>query len=71
MRLTTTPIKAIRALCLRCAGNSPKGVRECSQEDCPGWPYRMGRHPLLAGRSNSGSFVKPHGLRRGKNFEST
>jgi hypothetical protein len=65
-----TPIKTIRALCLRCAGNSTKGVRECCQEDCPGWPYRMGRNPRLAGRQNKGSFVKTHGLRRGKKSES-
>jgi hypothetical protein len=71
MSLTTTPIKTIRALCHRCAGNSPKGVRECSQEDCPGWHYRMGRNPRLAGRTNRGSFVKTHGLRRWKNSEST
>ena len=26
-----TPLKAIRALCLRCTGNSTKAVRECSR----------------------------------------
>jgi hypothetical protein len=31
----------------------------------------LGKHPLLAGRQNRGSFVKTHGLRRGKNSEST
>jgi surfactin synthase thioesterase subunit len=66
-----TPIKTIRLMCLRCAGGSPKVVRECCQEDCPGWPYRMGRNPRLAGRQNRGSFTKTHGLRPGKNSEST
>jgi hypothetical protein len=66
-----SPIKTIRLLCLQCAGNSPKGVRECCQKACPGWPYRMGRHPLLAGRANRGSFVKTPGLHRGKNSERT
>jgi len=66
-----TPIKTIRALCRRCAGGSTKGVPGCCQEDCPGWPNRMGKNPRLAGRQNKGSFVKPPGLRRGKISEST
>ena len=40
-----TPIKAIRAKCLDCCAGSPHEVRLCPCEDCPIYPYRMGRRP--------------------------
>lgn len=40
-----TPIKAIRAKCLECCCNEFKEVRVCHMDDCPLWPYRMGRRP--------------------------
>jgi len=40
-----TPIKAIRLKCLDCTAGQPKIVRECHINDCPLWPYRMGRRP--------------------------
>jgi len=40
-----TPIKAIRAMCLKCAENSYRAIRECSDNECPIWPYRMGKRP--------------------------
>jgi hypothetical protein len=51
---TLTPMKAIRARCLECAGRSMKAVRECARgseatEPCPLHPYRMGRNPARAG----------------------
>lgn len=41
-----TPIKAIRAYCLRdcCAGHT-KQVRFCTRDDCALYPYRMGKRP--------------------------
>ncbi len=61
-----TPLKAIRKLCLRCANGSTKQVRECNQEDCPGWAFRMGKHPRMEGKVNSGSFIKTPGIYPGK-----
>lgn len=40
-----TPIKAIRAKCMDCSGDSFKFVKECHIRDCALWPYRMGRRP--------------------------
>ena len=40
-----TPIKAIRAKCIDCCCGDLKEVRECTIEECPLWPYRMGRRP--------------------------
>lgn len=45
MAKVRTPIKAIRAKCIDCSGGVPKEVRECPIEDCPIYPYRMGRRP--------------------------
>jgi len=45
MAKVRTPIKAIRAKCIDCSGGVPKEVRECPIEDCPLYPYRMGRRP--------------------------
>jgi len=41
-----TPIKAIRAKCLDCAGGQYKEVRLCTVKTCPTWPYRMGKRPV-------------------------
>jgi hypothetical protein len=42
---TVTPMKAIRAKCIDCAGGSEKEVRECRILSCALWPYRMGKRP--------------------------
>lgn len=42
-----TPIKAIRAHCIECSGGAKKEVRECPIENCPLYPYRMGKRPKL------------------------
>ncbi|MBM4302481.1 MAG: hypothetical protein FJ121_13335 [Deltaproteobacteria bacterium] len=43
-----TPVRAIREKCLTCAG-SKGGVRKCTAEDCPLYPYRMGKNPHRTG----------------------
>lgn len=43
-----TPLKAMRAKCLDCAGR-PKEVRHCPAIDCPLWPFRMGKNPNRKG----------------------
>ena len=45
-----TPIKAIRAKCIDCSGDSAAEVRACELDDCPLHPYRMGRNPNCKGR---------------------
>ena len=44
-----TPIKAIRAKCLECQGDRPSLVRKCEDQNCPSFPYRMGKNPNRAG----------------------
>jgi hypothetical protein len=39
-----TPMRAIRAFCLECAGQ-PGEVRKCVAAACPLWPLRMGSFP--------------------------
>ena len=46
MRLT--PIKAIRRKCLECSSGSYREVRNCIDELCPLWPYRLGKDPARA-----------------------
>lgn len=41
-----TPLKAIRAKCLDCSGDSKKELALCPVEDCPQWPFRCGRDPF-------------------------
>ena len=43
-----TPLKAIRAFCLGCAGG-PGGVKHCSEEYCLLWEYRFGKNPARKG----------------------
>lgn len=42
-----TPIKAIRQKCLECSGYQPSEVRLCTAENCPLFPYRMGKRAYL------------------------
>lgn len=47
MNKKLTPIKAIRKKCLECSGYQPSEVRLCTSEDCPLFPYRMGKRPKI------------------------
>src|SRR5689334_11994705 len=39
-----SPMAAIRAKCLDCAGTSDE-VRRCVAMTCPSWPFRTGKNP--------------------------
>lgn len=41
------PLKAIRAKCLECCGNSSNEVKLCTAPECPLWPYRFGKRPEI------------------------
>ena len=40
-----TPMKSIRLKCLDCTCNQPREIRLCPIENCPLYPYRMGKRP--------------------------
>ena len=42
-----TPVKAIRAYCIECSGGMTKEVKLCPVENCPLYPYRMGKRPTV------------------------
>lgn len=44
-----TPLKAIRQKCLDCCYDDRSYVRDCKDEKCPLWVFRMGHNPNLAG----------------------
>lgn len=57
--LNTTPIKAIRKKCLECSGNQPSEVRNCLINNCPLYPFRLGKNPNRVGIGNlKGRFKK-------------
>ena len=63
-RSCTTPIKAMRAKCIECAGGKIAATK-CEKEDCPLFPYRTGRDPARAGcgpalSSESAKFLRRH-----------
>lgn len=39
------PVKAIRAFCLECSGNSSAEVKDCPRLICPLYPFRFGKNP--------------------------
>lgn len=43
-----TPMKAIRAHCRDCSGDSNAEIRECGIRTCPLWPFRLGKNPGVA-----------------------
>lgn len=44
----TSPLKAIRANCVACCGDSYAEANKCTATGCQLWPYRMGRNPFHA-----------------------
>jgi len=40
-----TPVKAIRLKCVDCCAGQLNEVKLCTVEDCPLFPYRMGKRP--------------------------
>ena len=47
-KATKSPIKSIRAYCLRCSGTC-KAVRNCPADTCDLWLFRMGKNPHRKG----------------------
>lgn len=47
----TNPLKAIRKKCLDCCLDQSNEVKLCPAEDCPLWPFRMGKNPFRKKRS--------------------
>lgn len=48
-----TPLKAIRAKCLDCSGESYAEVRLCTITKCPLYPFRDGHNPNRKGIGNN------------------
>lgn len=51
-----TPLKAIRAKCLECAGRR-KAVRNCEEANCPLFAFRFGKNPKRRGIGAPESFL--------------
>ena len=49
------PGKAMRFKCLDCSGGSTAEVAACPVDDCPLWPFRMGRRPRYGRSIDSGA----------------
>ena len=43
--MITNPVKAIRAFCLECSGDSTAEVKSCPRSECPLHPFRFGKNP--------------------------
>lgn len=43
--MVKNPVKAIRAFCLECSGDSTAEVKNCPREVCPLYPFRLGKNP--------------------------
>lgn len=39
------PVKAIRAFCLECCGDSANEVKLCTAPHCALYPFRLGKNP--------------------------
>ena len=49
----TTPIKAIRLMCIECLGHQPQQVEGCTAHTCPLFPIPDGRCPRLFRRNQA------------------
>lgn len=50
--MEATPMKAIRAKCLDCSGDSANEVKLCPITWCPLYPFRDGHNPNRKGLGN-------------------
>jgi hypothetical protein len=48
-----SPMEAIRAKCLDCTAGSSNEIRLCVAVTCPSWPFRTGKNPFRAPRSEA------------------
>ena len=63
----TTPIRAIRLMCIECMGHQIQHVEGCSAHTCPLFPYRMGdahnksekQRAVMAERAKKSTFGRP------------
>lgn len=75
-----TPLKAIRQKCLDCCYDDRSYVRDCKDEKCPLWEYRMGHNPNRKGlgkkkqpqqaetEQNGFSYINTFGFQIGSNL---
>lgn len=47
-----TPLKAIREKCLDCMCGQAQEVKLCPCDDCPLYPFRLGKNPSRSGVGN-------------------
>jgi len=47
-----TPLKAIRAFCLKCVGDQREEVLLCTGKTCALYPHRLGKNPKRKGVRN-------------------
>lgn len=63
----TTPLKAIRAKCIDCSGDSKAEVKLCENVDCPLFPFRMETDPSRKQRGGKKTVTKPVARQGGSN----
>lgn len=67
----TSPLKAIKAKCLECAGRLVL-VRNCNSGNCPLFPYRLGSNPRRRGIGGGlANFKRSFTHLSGKNINKT
>ena len=68
-----TPMRAIRAKCLECSGDSAKEVRLCPIKKCALYPYRFGKRPVsdenTDRKGNEGKTAASYGVMRNAEVE--
>lgn len=58
IKMTLSPLKAIRKHCLKCGCGQFVEVQLCPAEDCALWPYRFGRGPEVKPQLTSLKSIK-------------
>ncbi len=48
-----TLLKNIHQKCMDCSAYQSKEIELCPSDDCPLWPFRMGKDPFKTGRELS------------------
>lgn len=53
------PLRAFRKYCITdCMNGYKESVRDCTTENCPNHPYRMGTNPALQGQVRGASLIQ-------------
>ena len=49
-KIVTSPLEAIKEMCVDCCGGEKSWIKECNSHNCPLYEFRLGKNPYRKSR---------------------